>query len=253
MLSLFFISGCAAQSKLPAQMPEKITVYWNQSGGMSRSYTKVTIDDGVLEFEELRGGQTPQKWSAAVSRKDLTALYKIFVENKFDTIENDERKGIVYDAGSESISISIDKLKSFGVVYGKNSPLSGKNLERYQKVRRALDDLIAKYQTGGNADLSDAEDFIQGKWRAAGGDAIRAWFIDWTFANGTFKQVGYPPVLQEGKYRVVSADADRITLELYEQKGTFGTENSRLEIALDRSEERLAMDGMKNFSRIKSE
>ena len=156
MSSLFFIQGCAAQSALPAKMPANITVYWNQSGGMSRSYTKVTIDDGVLVFEDLRGSrQKPQKWSAAVSREDLANLYKVFVDNKFDTIENDERKGIVYDAGSESISISINKLKSFGVTYGKNSPLSGKNLERYRKVRRALEDMIEKYRTvnqraGGN-------------------------------------------------------------------------------------------------------
>ncbi len=148
MLSLFSISSCGAQEKtqMPAEMPEKITVYWNQSGGMRRSYTKVTIDEGVLEFEELRGGQTPQKWSARVSQADLASLYKIFVENKFDTIENDERKTTVYDAGSESISISINNLKSFGVTYGKNSPLSGKNLERYQRVRRALDELIGKYR-----------------------------------------------------------------------------------------------------------
>lgn len=166
MLSLFFIQGCGAQTELPAEMPENITVYWNISGGMSRSYTKVTIDEGVIEFEELRGAQKPQKWSATISRADLTNLYKIFVENRFDTIENDKRERIVYDAGSESISISINKLKSFGVTYGKNSPLSGKNLERYQKVRSALEKLLAKYRSGGKTS-GGAEDFIQGTWRAA--------------------------------------------------------------------------------------
>lgn len=139
ILSLFLIQGCEAQTKLPAEMPEKITVYLNESGGMMRAYKKITIDEGVLEFKELKGGQqNPQKWSANVVREDLEKLYKIFVENKFDTIKNDERKGIVYDAGSESISISVNKLKSFGVTYGKNSPLSGKNLQKYQAVRRAL-------------------------------------------------------------------------------------------------------------------
>ena len=249
MLSLFSIQGCGAQTELPAQMPEKITIYWNQTGGMRRSYTKVMIDDGVLAFEELKGGgQKPQKWSAAVARADLANLYKIFVANKFDTIENDERKATVYDAGSESISISINKLKSFGVTYGKNSPLSGKNLERYQLVRRALEELIAKYRSGGKTS-SDAEDFIQGTWRAAGGKGIRAWFLEWTFEDGTFRQTGYPPIVQEGKYRVLSADAERITLELYEQKGTFGEKPRELQILLDRSANQLTISGTKGFLR----
>lgn len=147
ILSLFLINGCDAQSKLPAQMPEKITIYLNESGGMRRAYKKITIDEGVIEFKELKGGQqNPQKWTATVAREDLANLYKILVENKFDTIKNDEREAIVYDAGSESISISINKLKSYGVTYGKNSPLSGKNLQSYQAVRRAVYDLIEKYR-----------------------------------------------------------------------------------------------------------
>lgn len=145
--SLFLTEGCRAQSQLPREMPEKITVYLNESGGMMRSYKKITIDDGVLEFEEVKGNrQNPQKWSANISREDLSKLYKTFVENKFDAIKNDKREGIVYDAGSQSISISLNKLKSFGVTYGKNSPLSGKNLERYQAVRKAIYDLIEKNQ-----------------------------------------------------------------------------------------------------------
>lgn len=147
ILSLFLIAGCKAQTQLPEEMPENITVYFNESGGMMRSYKKITIDDGVLKFEEVQGNrQNPQKWSANISRAQLAKLYKTFVENKFDLIKNDKREGIVYDAGSESISISVNKLKSFGVTYGKNSPLSGKNLARYQAVRDAIYDLIAKNQ-----------------------------------------------------------------------------------------------------------
>jgi hypothetical protein len=148
IFSLFLIQSCEAQTALPKEMPENIRVYLNESGGMRRAYTKVTIDEGMLEFEQLTGGQTgAQKWSARLSPEDLAKLYKTFVENKFDTVKNDERQGIVYDAGSESISISINKLKSFGVTYGKNSPLSGDNLKRYRAVRSALDDLIAKYKS----------------------------------------------------------------------------------------------------------
>ena len=147
-LSLFLIADCQAQTQLPKEMPGKITVYLNVSGGMMRSYKKITIDEGVLEFEEVKGNrQNAQKWSANISRAQLAKLYKTFVENKFDTIKNDKREGIVYDAGSESISISINKFKSFGVTYGKNSPLSSDNLARYQAVRKAIDDLIEQNQT----------------------------------------------------------------------------------------------------------
>ena len=249
ILSLLMIGDCAAQSELPSEMPEKITVYLNESGAMSRRFKKVTIDDGVLEFEERRGnGQASQKWSAKISREDLAKLYKAFVENKFETIKNDEPKGRAYDAGSESISISINKLKSFRVTYGKNSPLSGENLERYQAVSRALDELIAKYERGAQT-TGESEKFIQGTWRVTGENGGYGWFLEWTFVDGNFKQLGYPPIVQEGKYKVLRADGDRLTLELYEQKGTFGEQNRELQISLDRQANQLTISGTKGFTR----
>jgi len=248
ILSLCFIQGCEAQeTQLPKEMPEKITIYLNESGGMMRAYKRIRIDERLLEFEELKGNrQNPQKWSANVSREDLAKLYKTFVENKFDTIKNDERKTIVYDAGSESISISINKLKSFGITYGKNSPLSGKNLARYQAVRRAFDDLIARYQ---NESRSENEKYIQGTWRTAGENSGRAWFLEWIFDNGSFKQTGYPPITQEGKYRVVAASDNKITLELYEQKGTFGEEAGEIQILIDRESNKLTISDRSGFTR----
>src|SRR5215213_3613075 len=253
ILSLFLIQSCAAQTQLPAEMPENITVYLNESGGMRRAYKKITIDTGVLEFEELKGGsQSPQKWSANISREDLAKLYKIFVENRFDSIKNDERQGTVYDAGSERISISINKLKSFGVSYGKNSPLSGKNLERYQTVRRALDDLIMKYKNA-NQTTGENEKFIQGMWRVTGENGGYGWYLEWTFDNGNFKQMGYPPIIQEGKYKVLSVGDNQITLGLYEQKGTFGEEKRELQISIDKQANQLTIGSTKGFSRSASE
>jgi hypothetical protein len=252
-LSLFFIEGCRAQSQLPAEMPENITVYLNESGGMRRSYKKITIDEGVLEVEELTGNrQNPQKWSAKISRADLAKLYQTFVENKFDAIKNDKREGIVYDAGSESISISLNKLKSFGVTYGKNSPLSGDNLARYQAVRKALYDLIEQNQTA-NQTSNENEEYIQGTWRAEGANGERAWFLEWTFDHGKFKQTGYPPIIQEGKYRVLSAAGSKITLELYEQKGTFGEDPRKVEISIDKAASRLTISGTQGFSKTAAE
>lgn len=250
ILSLFFIQACGAQTGLTREMPEKITVYLNLNGGMGRSYTKITIGDGALEFEERRGNRAePEKWTAEVSREELAALYKAFVENRFDAIVNDPPKGRAYDAGSENISISIGGLKSFQVTYGKNSPLSGENLARYQAVRKAIDELLAGKQNGRLA-MSEAEKFIQGGWRAAGESGIRAWFLEWTFANGRFKQTGYPPIVQEGKYRVESAGDDKLALELYDQTGTFGETPRKIEISIDKEAGELTISNTKSFRRV---
>lgn len=253
--SLFCVLSCAAQSQLPKEMPEKVIISLNNGGGMTRSYKKIRIENGILEFAELAGNrETPEKWSAKITGEDLAKLYKVFVENKFDMIKNGERRGIVYDAGSENISISVNITKSFQVTYGKNSPLSGKNLERYQAISRAIYDLVSRYQdrktndlSTDNRTMSETEKYIQGKWRAAGQFDRHAWFLEWTFDNGRFKQTGYPAIFQEGKYKVVSLADDKITIELYEQKGTFGENNRKVEIVIDKEIQQLSISNTTGF------
>ena len=146
-MSLFFVLSCAAQSQLPKEMPENLIISLHNGGGKTRSYKKIRIENGVLEFTELTGnGKIPQKWSAKIADEDMAKLYRVFVVNKFDLIKNDERKGIVYDAGSENISISVGKTRSFQISYGKNSPLSVKNLMSFQSVSKAIYDLVSGYQ-----------------------------------------------------------------------------------------------------------
>ncbi len=255
MMSLLLIQACGAQevvdgdSRLPAEMPENITIELYQGGGKTRAFKKITIDEGVLEFEQLTGNSgAPQKWSANVAREDLARLYKVFVENRFDSIRNDEAKGRAYDAGSESISISLNKQKSFRATYGKNSPLSGSNLARYEAVRKALYDLTERRSP--NAKSADEnEKFIRGTWRADGTNGGYGWYLEWTFDGGKFKQIGYPPIIQEGKYRVVSADGDRLTIELYDQQGTFGEDRREIQIVIDRQANQLTISNTKGFKR----
>lgn len=154
ILNLFWVGSCEAQSKLPEKIPERVSFSYYEGGGMSRSYKKIRIAEGVVEFEELVGNQhEPQKWSVNISDADSANLYRIFVESKFDRIKNDERKEIVYDAGSETISISVN-LKSFNVTYGKNSPLSGRNLRRFQSVKKTILELVRKAQQNFNSHIS---------------------------------------------------------------------------------------------------
>ncbi|MEP6850383.1 MAG: hypothetical protein ABI999_16100 [Acidobacteriota bacterium] len=147
ILSLFFAASCAAQSHLPKQLPSDLQISYSEGGGMLRAYKRITIEGGKLDFEELRGDrQEPEKWSATMSADDVAKLYKVFVENRFDTIKNDKRNGIVYDAASENIAISAGAAFSFHVTSGRNSPLSGSNLKHYDAVGIAIADLVAKYR-----------------------------------------------------------------------------------------------------------
>ena len=140
---------CSAQrqSKLPARMPEDVKIEFHKNAGMIFAFTKIEIAGGTINVEEKAGNeQKPRKWSAKIEKSELEELYRLFVENRFDTIKNDERKGIVYDAGSEGVSISAGIDFSFNVSYGPNTPLSGDNQKRYQKIANAINALRAKYE-----------------------------------------------------------------------------------------------------------
>jgi hypothetical protein len=254
ILSLVFIQDCTAQKKLPKEMPNEITISFYSGGGMAPEYKNIRIVNGLLNFEELRGIRqgSPQKWSVKVSHEDLKNLYKVFVENKVDEIKNEKPKWFVSDAGSERISISLTEFGSFEIMSGKNHPLSEKNLERFYSVKKAILDLVEKYQNQKDTsqNIDEAEKFIQGKWRVAGESGIRAWFLEWTFDNGNFKNLGYPPISQEGKYKILSVNSDKITLEFYDQKGNFGTENTTKEILIDRKADRLTISNTNGFARV---
>ncbi|MBD0369871.1 MAG: hypothetical protein ICV60_03390 [Pyrinomonadaceae bacterium] len=93
------------------------------------------------------------------------------------------------------------------------------------------------------------EDFIQGVWRVTGENGGHAWFLEWTFDHGKFDLKGYPPLAQGGKYRIIKTDGHKLTLELYDQKGNFGTENSQIEIILDKKKDTLMIKGQGPFKR----
>src|ERR1044072_4912921 len=96
------------------------------------------------------------------------------------------------------------------------------------------------------------EEFIQGSWRLAGqNDPKHSWYLEWTFDKGKFDLVGYPPLHQSGNYRVLKTEGSKMTLELYEQKGELGTENSQIEIIIDKSNNTLMIKGQGPFTRVK--
>lgn len=107
--------------------------------------------------------------------------------------------------------------------------------------------------TGASLTLADAnDDFIQGTWRAEGTDLTgrHGWFQTWTFDKGKFKHEGYPPLNQEGSYRLLKKSKNKLTLELYDQQGTFGTENSQIEIIINKKKGILMIKGQGPFKRV---
>lgn len=148
LLMLIMFASCEAQSKLPKEMPSDVEMNFNENGGMTPYFTSIKIKGESLNYK-ARLPQTGQKeitWTANISGADKAKLYQLFVENKFDSIKNEERKGIVYDAGSEGVNISFGK-ESFQVSSGANSPLSSQNQTRYHAVADEFEKLAKKYES----------------------------------------------------------------------------------------------------------
>lgn len=107
-----------------------------------------------------------------------------------------------------------------------------------------------------NISKDDPAGYILGTWRLDGelppnntGHGFH-WFLEYTFnTHGTFMLTGYPPLMQKGKYRVVKNEDDKLTLELYEQSGNFGTKDKRIEILIDKEKQILKIDGKEGFKR----
>jgi hypothetical protein len=97
-----------------------------------------------------------------------------------------------------------------------------------------------------------SDEFIQGTWRLTGENGGHAWFLEWTFDHGKFELKGYPPLHQEGSYRIIKTESDKMTLELYDQRGNFGTENSKIEVIPDKSKGTLMIKGQGPFTRTKA-
>lgn len=134
------------KSELPKEMPTETEIRFNQNGGMAPTYKKIKVSGNLLFVEERTfQNRTPQMRYVEIPNEEKSALYQVFVENKFDLIKNDKREGIVYDAPWQNISIRADR-KSFNTSAGANSPLSGINLARYQAVKNAIFKLEEKFK-----------------------------------------------------------------------------------------------------------
>lgn len=248
-LSILCTGREAQSSALPKDAPADVSFDYFKGGAMSRSYRKFSIENSTLQYEELQNHQTPKIiWSAKLAPAETAALYNAFRSNAFDRIENDERDRIVHDAGSESISITLGIGKTHRVTYGHNSPLSGRNLDRYRAVKKAFEALVEKRRQTGETKASESN--IEGTWRAAGDHGNgHTWYLQWKFVDGEFEMQGYPPILQKGKYRIAEQTEGKISLVLFDQSGNFGAAERTIEVTLA-PDGTIKIDQMAGFRKI---
>ena len=152
MLSLFNVSlaNCIenplAKSELPKEMPENARFKYSENGGMTPAWFRIEVKGNILSVEDKdMQEEKAVMWYAEISKADKEAVYKIFVNNKFDLIENEKPQGTVYDAGSQGVYIRAGKV-SKNVSYGPNSPLSRKNTARWNAAAKAIKNLATKYE-----------------------------------------------------------------------------------------------------------
>lgn len=100
---------------------------------------------------------------------------------------------------------------------------------------------------------SVGERVMKGSWLLDGGGDKNTprWYLEWKFdEQGKFTLNGYPPVHQEGSYRIVKTKGDALTLELFDQKGTFGTDRSQIQVVVNTRLDRLNIKDKGPFRRV---
>ena len=75
----------------------------------------------------------------------------------------------------------------------------------------------------GCASMSTQERSLQGVWYASGQipQTRLSWQGEWTFAQGAYKQTGYPPISVTGRYEILSVQKGALKVRLFKSKGTF--------------------------------
>lgn len=146
-MSLSIFDCNARLSKLPEEIPEKVEINFRKKLGMTNAGTNIKISNQTIQVEEKKANETKSdQWSAQIKKDEQEKLYRIFVENKFDTVANDKSELFTSDAGSESISIDLGNGEKYDKSYGVNEPLSGDSLQRYQAVSGVIQELWKKYE-----------------------------------------------------------------------------------------------------------
>lgn len=92
--------------------------------------------------------------------------------------------------------------------------------------------------------------FIKGKWQRKGKDhSGYDWHINYTFTEQRFMIEAIPLMQQEGNYKIVSEMENLLMLELMNVTGDTDKTTYYLQIAVDKKDNKIAIDG-RTFKRL---
>jgi hypothetical protein len=126
-------------AELPVEMPRTVEFHYMYHNGQT-ALTKIDVKNGIVEYEHRESMTSwPVKRKRTLSRAELEALYRIFVENRFDEIRNDSPVNNANDTANDRISIDLGPRGYIQVVLDPIvSPLSGDSLKRFEAVKSAM-------------------------------------------------------------------------------------------------------------------
>jgi hypothetical protein len=138
-------TSCIGQTKLPKEMPPNTEIIYISEGGMLPSFFKIIISSHTMEVTK-RSAETNQKEvvrETKLSDDELKNLYRIFVENRFDSIRpNEEIK--VPDGKTRSIELKFDQTR-FYAIKGDGIETTQIDAERFNNIENAFRELIKRY------------------------------------------------------------------------------------------------------------
>ena len=235
--------------------------------------TTLTVDGNKLFYEQTyhgahSGGREPVRKEYKLTAEDRNVLIGLLRQRNMlvnkNVSEPSQAKGssryfeLEIHAGLDGneASISIDAARND--VKLKNERLYQDSVylteQIYKIINRTDPEMTMPELISQPSPRSDTpEQFIQGSWRTEGSDPTHrlSWVLEWTFDHGTFKLSGYPALEQKGNYRILKIEENRLTLELYNQKGNFGAQNAQVEVIIDSGKDTLMIKGQGPFKRKK--
>jgi len=124
---------------LPAEMPSAVEFHYTYHNGQM-PLTTIDVKNGMVEYEHRESMTSrPVSRERKLSSKEMEALYRVFVDNKFDHIQNDPAVEQANDTPNERIGISYGPGKYIQIVFDPIiSPLSGDSLKRFEAVKSAM-------------------------------------------------------------------------------------------------------------------
>jgi len=149
---LLFSSGACKgdTTHLPSELPEDIKIIYVSNSEMSRTRLEIIITADTIKISESTGIIIKDTVTAVISKQEITNLYNVIKLNKFETLKNKESDDIVYDAGEESITVSIVNFYH-GASFGLNSPLKNEEQEKqFVNIRAEILKLREDYKNRQN-------------------------------------------------------------------------------------------------------